>query len=526
MSELRQPKQKFKHSPKTNDKGSKKRHMNEEKKVHYCPSEVKFRKKGQTLVVCFDVETAFGNEISEIYQLGAVVNSEDKFIFTILPQGNIHWGVVKFAGTNVSTEYDPKTGEKFLWHCKQKKELDNVLSPIQGWQEFMTWFCSLKSKYQCDQVILAAHGSLDAPVLLNNLDHFGHLPRFLENIDGFCDTFGFIKNKISAVFDRFYPQDTFEAHNALGDAEALYKILLKKQNPTKTTLIEANEDILRNCLDSQNCWQRSIFNISKKILNLKDSPAPKGIHVINNLALPKLHTLVLKNTPSNTNDKQPKMLEFDQSMTFIAIDLQLLESQCIRSEIVEICAAPIHDETKKFRTVCRGITEDFLDYPTVSEGIKSFVEWLEPYKNVIFVGFKPTVKLWPSLINHVYFHGHSLTFFQNIKGICDLREIILKSQICQGKCDSLDKIHKQLFQQETIELHRSTQVLDSLLRICAKFNAEDFEPIEEMTSSLPMMKKKLDTSLAEDIANGKYYPSGHIGNFRMPEKFHLPESCN
>lgn len=523
MSEERQPKQKFKNAAKNNEKGTKRRHIKEEKKLYYCPSEVKFQKRGQILVVCFDVETAFGNEISEIYQLGAVVNAEDKFIFTILPQGTIHWGVVKFAGTNVSTEFDEKTGEKFLWHCKQRKKLDHVSTPIQGWQDFMTWFCSLKSKYECQQVILAAHGNLDAPVLLNNLDHYGHLSRFLDNIDGFCDTFGFIKNKISAVFDRFYPEDTFEAHNALGDAEALYKILLKKQHSRKN-LIEANQDILANCLESQNCWQRSIFQVSKRILNLKDNPAPKGIHVINNLALPKLNTLVLKNTPSSNND-QVKILQFDSSMTLIGIDIQLLESQSFRSEIVEISAAPIQKEGKKFQMICRGMDEDFLDdVPTITEGIQQFMEWLQSYKNVIFVGFKPHLKLWPSLINHVYFYGHCSAFFSNIKGICDLRGIIMKSQLCQGKCESLDKIHKQLFQ-ETIEIHRSTQVLDSILRIGSRFKMEEFEPIEEIMSSLPIIKKKLDTSLAEDIAHGKYHPSGHIGNFRMPEKF-LPESCN
>ena len=84
------------------------------------------------LVICFDVELAFGNEVSEIYQIGAIASDKDKILINILPEGNIHWGVVKYAGTHVSTEFDKVTKRKYLWHSKKRKELSSVVSPIQG----------------------------------------------------------------------------------------------------------------------------------------------------------------------------------------------------------------------------------------------------------------------------------------------------------------------------------------------------------------------------------------------------------
>ena len=86
----------------------------------------------RVLVVCFDVELAFGNEVSEIYQIGAIATNEDKILINILPEGNIHWGVVKYAGTFVSTEFDRVTRRKYLWNSKKQEELSPVVSPIQG----------------------------------------------------------------------------------------------------------------------------------------------------------------------------------------------------------------------------------------------------------------------------------------------------------------------------------------------------------------------------------------------------------
>jgi hypothetical protein len=107
----------------------------------------------------------------------------------------------------------------------------------------MDWICSLKSKYSAQRIIMAAHGNIDSPVLLNSLSHYGHLSKFMLEVDGFCDTVKFVNNKITAAFERLYPGETFEAHNALGDAEALYKILLRRKKH-ESHFIDLTSEIL------------------------------------------------------------------------------------------------------------------------------------------------------------------------------------------------------------------------------------------------------------------------------------------
>ena len=91
-----------------------------------------------------------------------------------------------------------------------------------------------------------------------------------------------------------------------------------------------------------------------------------------------------------------------------------------------------------------------------------------------------------------------------------------------GKCDTIDKIHKQLFN-ETVEAHRSKEVTESITRILDKIgqapNISTKGFVEDSTKTLEKVKKKLDLSLAEDISHGRYYSQGHIGNFRIPEDF-------
>ena len=102
-----------------------------EKKIVYLPKPGKLQWTEKALIVCFDLELAFGNEASEIYQIGAMATENDKILINILPEGNIHWGVVKYAGTYVSTEIYRTTNTKYLWHSKQKQILPSV-SPVEG----------------------------------------------------------------------------------------------------------------------------------------------------------------------------------------------------------------------------------------------------------------------------------------------------------------------------------------------------------------------------------------------------------
>ena len=163
-----------------------------------------------------------------------------------------------------------------------------------------------------------------------------------------------------------------------------------------------------------------------------------------------------------------------------------------------------------------------------------FFQWLSQFNSVVLISFKPGLRQWPSLVNHAYFHGHVRELMQNIKGICDLKDLVQKSKLCMGKCDTIDKIHKQLFN-ETVEPHRSKEVVESIIKVLDKIgqapNISTKGFIEDSMKTLEKVKKKLDLSLAEDISHGRYYPQGHIGNFRMPEDFLLiaeptqPEMC-
>ena len=78
---------------------------NEEKEIVYMPQQNKIDldlDPSKVLMVCFDIETAEGSELSEIYQIGAISSLQDKILVNMLPQGKIHWGVTKYAGTNVT----------------------------------------------------------------------------------------------------------------------------------------------------------------------------------------------------------------------------------------------------------------------------------------------------------------------------------------------------------------------------------------------------------------------------------------
>eukprot|EP00493_Phyllostaurus_siculus_P025040 UN25384 len=144
-----------------------------EKEIIYMPQQNKIDLEildpSKVLMVCFDIETAEGSELSEIYQIGAISSLQDKILVNMLPQGKIHWGVTKYAGTNVTIEI--KDGQRHLWHTKQKQIIPSV-SPKEGWKTFMSWLEQLKERHpKIEKIIWASHGSLDAPCLLNNLKH-------------------------------------------------------------------------------------------------------------------------------------------------------------------------------------------------------------------------------------------------------------------------------------------------------------------------------------------------------------------
>ena len=96
-----------------------------EKEIIYMPQQSKIDLESldpsKVLMVCFDIETAEGSELSEIYQIGAISSLQDKILVNMLPQGKIHWGVTKYAGTNVTI--GKKVMKKFVKPCLYFKEL-------------------------------------------------------------------------------------------------------------------------------------------------------------------------------------------------------------------------------------------------------------------------------------------------------------------------------------------------------------------------------------------------------------------
>ena len=506
----------------------------EEKEIIYMPVQntIKINEDPSSiLMICFDIETAEGSELSEIYQMGAISSLEDKLLVNMLPQGKIHWGVTKYAGTNVTIEV--KDGQRHLWHTKNKEIIPSV-SPKEGWKTFMSWVQELKKRHpETEKIIWASHGSLDAPCLLNNLKHYGHLEAFLQMTDGFCDTMPILNNRLVVAFERLYPDEEFEAHNALGDAEALFKILYKRSHYPNSNRILFNEELKNSSVGSSDALAFSQFRVSKLAQSMTP---PNGVYQIKSLVNFNLSKVTFKNQTKQLLQSDVQLVpltEIQLDLTVILIDIQLMHSQGERSEIVQIAAQSLQKDHLKFEANCHGFNEDFLAndvrYLPVSEALKNFVKWLEknfPNKFIVLTAFKIFHKIWPSFIYHAYFHDVSQALLKQIQGVCDLKKVIMKEDKVLGKRDNIDTIHIHLFN-EKIDSYKSKEVLDSTHRIIKnlqkpgnKSYLDLFQDcVEDPKSTLAATKVKLDKSLGEDISRGKHYPLGHIGNYRLPENY-------
>ena len=103
---------------------------------------------------------------------------------------------------------------------------------------------------------------------------------------------------------------------------------------------------------------------------------PGGIYFIKSLAtIPNLDKVVFKNQPF---EDAIENFVADETTNFVACDIQLMHSQGIRSEIVEIYAQHVEDGSKTFWSKCYGHKEEnFLnlpDFKSVNECLKQFFE--------------------------------------------------------------------------------------------------------------------------------------------------------
>ena len=101
---------------------------------------------------------------------------------------------------------------------------------------------------------------------------------------------------------------------------------------------------------------------------------PGGIYFIKSLAtIPNWEKVLFKNQPLEERDDQ---FHPDETTNFVACDIQMMHSQGVRSEIVEISAIHVQDRSKVFHTSCYGHHEDFLNLPhfkPVNESLKEFL---------------------------------------------------------------------------------------------------------------------------------------------------------
>ena len=103
---------------------------------------------------------------------------------------------------------------------------------------------------------------------------------------------------------------------------------------------------------------------------------PGGIYFIKSLAtIPNLDKVVFKNQPF---EDAIENFVADETTNFVACDIQLMQSQGIRSEIVEIYAQHVEDGSKTFWSKCYGHKEEnFLnlpDFKSANECLKQFFE--------------------------------------------------------------------------------------------------------------------------------------------------------
>ena len=203
---------------------------------------------------------------------------------------------------------------------------------------------------------------------------------FMECVDGFGDSLPLIQNKVAAAFERLHPGETFDAHDALADGEALFKILLKKQNSSSTRIL-LNAQILKNTARVEDTLELSKFRVSKLFQN--QNTFPKDIFPIDGLKSYgdlNLIKFMHKEDPEKKSNEAEKettdALNLDANARFLAFDVQFLHSQSMHSEIVQISACDVNDCDQNFSVSCYAFDEADLKLPgfkSIEDGFKFFL---------------------------------------------------------------------------------------------------------------------------------------------------------
>lgn len=299
--------------------------------------------------------------------------------------------------------------------------------------------------------------------------------------------------------------------------------------------LEMTEEIMEHSVAIMDSLTYAQFRVSKLAQNL--SPVPGVVLHKSLVNVNDLSNVIFKNSFEPIKDDIKPANDVDISSTdFVALDVQFMHSQGLRSEIVEI-SAKILGNCDAFHVICYGQDEQHLSgdkqFKSVNDGLIAFIEYLETKckARVIITAFNIYQRKWPGLVNHCYFHNLVPRLMSKVRGVCDLKLALKQFKDQLVKCDTIEKVHKQLFN-ETIEAYKSKEALESVVRImqmlaqkCGPTWAD--KSVQDSVATLAETKTKLDASLGDDIAQGRHFPVGHIGHFRMPQNYlDLPESCN
>ena len=246
------------------------------------------------LLICYDLELCDGSMAGEIYQLGATTRNS-KFSTNILPEGSIDERVTKHCG-GISV-LNKANGQRCLM---RRGDILNSTTGKEGLNSFVEWIKTTKRLGEYDNVVLCAHGALDMPVLINNLAKVHLLDEFRSVVDRFVNTEEYFVNKfpegrklgISSMYKKLFDQKLKNAHDALEDATALYRLMVKtsqinrKENGKNTD----GEDFIHEIL------QKSVtVSVAEKIVveRIKRSIASMKAKGTRNKSC--LHFLALKN---------------------------------------------------------------------------------------------------------------------------------------------------------------------------------------------------------------------------------------
>jgi len=181
----------------------------------------------RSLLVSYDLELCDGSFASEIFQLGAVCK-QASIAKNILPEGNIDWGVTRYA-TNITVK------NRHLFDVKTKEYLPSE-SAGDALKEFLNWLNAIKIEGDYSEIVLIAQGDMDMPALINNMARANLMTELLKVVDRFADSLKYFqanfktwdKFSVSLVWARVFPnKPAFKAHSAIEDSQALFDILIE-----------------------------------------------------------------------------------------------------------------------------------------------------------------------------------------------------------------------------------------------------------------------------------------------------------